>query len=144
VSLTSPAWKAVFANSRSRLALEVVKTADAADPPADITAFKPGQPQPGELLLRLAIDLSIRLATGLAGSRGNVGVAANGQTDFDIRRNGASFATMRFAATADTAIFIGFAETVLEPDDGLKVDSPGTPDATLADVGFTLVGTLVI
>jgi hypothetical protein len=94
---------AILANGRSCLAFEVVGTEDAAEPPANITAFKPGQPGPGELLLHLRVARSTRLAVDLAGSQGSTGTAATAETDFDIRRNGASFATMRFAAASDTA-----------------------------------------
>jgi len=141
---TSPFWNAKLANSRNWLALEVVETEDIADQPADITAFKPGQPGPGELLLRLPVARRPRLATGLAGSRGSAGVAATAETDFDIRRNGTSIATMRFAAASDTATFIAAAENVLEAGDVLSIVAPATPDATLADVGSTLAGALVV
>ena len=141
VNFSNVAWNSILANSRSWFALEVVETEDAADPPADITAFKPGQPGANELLLRVPIARRTRLAVDLAGSQGSAGVAATAETDFDIRRNGASFATMRFAAAADTAAFIAVAETVLEPGDVLSVVAPATPDAALADVGFTLAGT---
>jgi hypothetical protein len=40
------------------------------------------------------------LAVDLAGSRGIAATAATAETDFDIRRNGVSFATMRFAVGA--------------------------------------------
>lgn len=65
------------------------------------------------------------------------------QTDFDIQRNGTSFATMRFAAGAMSATFIAASETVLEPGDVLSVTTPPNPDTTLADIGFTLAGVLV-
>jgi hypothetical protein len=51
---------------------------------------------------------------------------------------------MRFPAAADTATFIAASETVLEPGDMLSVVATATPDATLADVGFNLVGMLVV
>jgi hypothetical protein len=144
VNFSSPAWNAILANSRSWLALEVVETTDAAEPPADIAGFKPGQPGASELLLRIPIARRTRLAIDLAGSRGSAGTAATAETDVDIRRNGTSFATMRFAAGADTATFIAATETVLEPGDVLSVVAPGSPDATLSDVGFTLAGVLGI
>ena len=94
--------------------------------------------------MRLPIARRTRLAVDLAGSRGSAGTAATAQTEFDIHRNGTSFATIRFAAGADTAIFIAGSETVLEPGDVLSVVAPATPDATLADVGFNLIGMLVV
>ena len=95
------------------------------------------------MLLCLPVAGRTRLAVDLAGSRGSAGTAATAETDFDIRRNGTSIATMRFAAAADTATFIAASETVLEPGDVLSVVAPATPDATLADVGLTIAGTLV-
>ncbi len=144
VSFTSPSSNAVLANSRSGVALEVVETEDAADPPADITGFKPGQPGPAELLLRLPVARRTRLAVDLAGSRGGAGTAATAEADVDIRRNATCFAAMRFPAGADTAAFIAVAETVLEPDGVLSVVAPRTADATPRDNGLALNGSLVL
>ena len=72
-----------------------------------------------------------------SGSRGTA------QADFDNRHNGTSIATMRFAAGAGTATLVAASETVLEPSDVLNEVGLSTPDATLADVGFTLANTPV-
>ena len=129
---------------RSWFAIQVVETEDSADPPADLTGFKTGQPNADEVLLRVPTARRTRMKVNLAGSQGTADVAATAQTDFGIRRNGTSFATMRFAAAATTASFIAATETVLEPGDILSIVAPTTPDATLADIGFTLAGTLVV
>jgi len=127
---------------RTWFAIEVVETEDAAEPPADHSAFKPGQPGASEVLLRVPVARRTRFAAGLAGSHGSAGMAATNQTDFDVRRNGVSFGTMRFAASATTATFIAASETILDPGDVLSVVAPASPDATLSDLGFTLAGTL--
>lgn len=129
---------------RTWLSIEIVETVDAADPPADQVVFKIGQPTANEVLLRVPIARRTRMKVDLSGSRGVASLAATAQTDFDIRRNGTSFATMRFAAVGTTASFIAASETVLEPGDILSIVAPTTPDATLADIGVTLAGALVV
>lgn len=128
---------------RTWLAIEVVETVDAADPPADISGYKAGQPAGNEVLVRVPVTRRTRFKADVAGSQGVAGVAATAQADVDIQRNGTSIATMRFAVGASTASFIAASETVLEPGDVLSVIAPPTPDATLADIGFTIAGVLV-
>ncbi len=41
-------------------------------------------------------------------------------------------------ALSEVSTFLAATETVLEPGDMLSVVAPATPDATLAEVGFTL------
>jgi len=144
VNFTNNNWNSILAGARTWFAIEVVETEDAADPPADLTGFKAGQPSADEILLRVPIARRTRMKVDLAGSQGVAAAAATTQTDFDIRRNGTSFATMRFAAAGTVADFIAATETVLEPGDVLSVIAPATPDATLADIGFTFAGTLVV
>ncbi|RAZ83818.1 hypothetical protein [Cereibacter johrii] len=126
------------------LAIEVVETADAADPPADISGYKAGQPAADEVIARVPVARRTRLKIGLAGSHASAEAAATASADFDIRVDGVSSATMRFAAAATSATFIAASETVLEPGQVLSVVAPSTPDATLAGIGFTLAGTLVL
>jgi hypothetical protein len=70
-------------------------------------------------------------------------VAATAQTDFDVLKNGVSFGTIRFAAAATTATFISGSGSTFATGDVLTVVAPVTPDATLEDIGFTLLGTKV-
>jgi hypothetical protein len=129
---------------RTWLALEVVETEDAADPPADFAFAKAGATAASEVLLRTVVARRSRLKVDLAGSQGTAGVAATAETDLDVQRNGTSIGTIRFAASASIAVFIAVSETALEPGDLLEVIAPASPDATLADIAITLAGTLVI
>lgn len=128
---------------RTWFALEVVETEDAADPPADFAFARAGAPVASEVLLRTVVARRRRLKVDLAGSQGMAGVAATAETDLDVQHNGASIGTIRFAASASTAVFIAASETILEPGDLLEVIAPASPDATLADIAITLAGTLV-
>jgi hypothetical protein len=116
VDFTRPACKAIRANSRSWLAIEIVETSGAADPPADITGFMASRPGASELLRRLRVARRIGFNTDLARSQGRAG----------------------------TATFIAAAEAILETGDVLSVIASTAPDATLADVGFTIAGTQVL
>lgn len=73
-------------------------------------------------------------------SRGRAGIAATAQTDFDVRRNGVSVGTIRFAASGTVATFIMVQSQVFQVGDVLKIIAPASPDATLADISFSLAG----
>ena len=77
----------------------------------------------------------------LAGSAGTLNTAASAQTDFDIQKNGVSFATMRFAAAGTVASFIAASSVSFAIGDILTVVAPASPDATAATPGFTLTAT---
>lgn len=141
VNATTSTWNDLQASPRTWFALEVVETTDAAAPPAEITLFKPGQPATGELLLRLPIARRLRLEASLAGSQASAGTAPTGQADLDLRRNGTSIGTIRFAAGAATASFIAASATTLEPGDVLTVLAPSPADATLAGIGVAIAAT---
>ncbi len=69
-------------------------------------------------------------------------VAATAQTDFVWAKNGTPFCTMRFAGSATTSTYQSCSSTSFAVGDILTVTSPGSPDATLANVGLTLPGIL--
>ena len=58
---------------RTWFAIEVVETADAADPPADISGYKAGQPAADEVIARVPVARRTRLKIDLAGSHVNPG-----------------------------------------------------------------------
>ncbi|MNT70298.1 hypothetical protein D3C72_2086640 [compost metagenome] len=111
------------------------------DPPYDVGGTYNGAPAASAVLVRLPFPRQVIFPSGLTNSRGTAGTAATAQTDFDIQKNGSSVGTMRFAASSATATFIMGSQTTFAAGDILRVVAPATPDATLADIGFSLAGT---
>jgi hypothetical protein len=68
-------------------------------------------------------------------------VAATAPTDIDIKVNGVSKGTVRFAAAATTATFLFATQVVLAAGDALTLIAPASADATLANIAITLAGT---
>jgi hypothetical protein len=143
LAFTSAA-RTIDSGPRTWMAIAVVETADAAEPPVDRPFRREGTPGASEVLLRAALARRTRLAANFATSRGHAGIAATAQTDFDVQRNGLSIGTVRFPAGSATATFIAASAVTCEPGDRLTVVAPATPDATLANIAVTLAGALVV
>lgn len=109
--------------------------------PYDITSTFNGVPTASLLLAYVPMSRQVVFPAGLTGSQGRAKVAATAQTDFDIKKNGVSVGTMRFAAAATTATFIMASQTTFAAGDVLEVVAPASPDATLSTIGFVLAGT---
>jgi len=76
-----------------------------------------------------------------SGSRGTAGTAATATSVFAIQKNGADIGTMSFAASATTATFTLSSATVFNPGDTFTIIAPATPDATLTNLAWTIMGT---
>jgi hypothetical protein len=109
--------------------------------PFDMAVFYPGVPTASAIVLLAPFVRSVSFPSALSGSVGKATVAATAQTDFDILKNGASVGTMRFAIAATDATFIAASPITFAAGDVIRVNAPVTPDATLANVHFTLKGT---
>lgn len=77
-----------------------------------------------------------------AGTVCSAAVAATAQTDFVVAVNGVTKATLRFAAAATTCTIVSGTTTAIVAGDVITITAPVTPDATLASVAITLLGTL--
>lgn len=108
-----------------------------------MAGFLSGLPSNGEIVMRLPMVIDLTLAVNLSGSRGSASVAATASTTYVIAQNGTQIGTMVFAIGATTASFVAAAAVTLAAGDILSVTAPATADATLANVGFIIVGSPV-
>lgn len=103
-------------------------------------AFIAGKPTASVVHLHV-FAIEVVFPAGLTGSKGKALVAATAQADFDIKKNGVSVGTMRFAASGTVPTFIFASQTTFAVGDYMTVDPPATPDATLENITFSLKGT---
>jgi len=83
---------------------------------------------------------TVTFPVGLVGSQGTAGAAATASTTYAIKKNAANVGTMVFAASATTATFAMPSATTFMTGDVLTVVAPPSPDPTLANLAWTLIG----
>jgi hypothetical protein len=99
-----------------------------------------GRPTANLVLQSYVFAAPVTLPVGLSGSRGTASTAATATTTFNIQKNGASVGTMVFAPSAAAATFTMNPATLFNAGDVLTVIAPATPDATLANLAWTITG----
>ena len=109
--------------------------------PYDVAVTFNGKPLANGRLLYFPVTRPVVFPVGLVGSYGVASTAPTAQADFEIQKNGVSFGTMRFAAASNTATFISVTGASFVAGDIFSVIAPAIQDATLQDLGFSLVGT---
>lgn len=122
------------------IADDAVTNAKIADPCYDVVCWLGAAPTANQVLLFHKFARTVVFPSSLTGSQGHAKTAATAQTDFDIQKNGSSVGTMRFAASGTTPSFIFSSQQTFSAGDRLDVIAPGSPDATLASITFTLKG----
>jgi hypothetical protein len=110
-------------------------------PPAYVAGSWSGAPGAGQIIERYIFAAPVSFPAGLAGSYGAAGAAATAAASFAIARNGTTIGMMNFAAGAAAATFSMGAATGFGAGDVLTIAAPGSPDATLANLAWTLTGT---
>jgi len=104
-----------------------------------------GKPIDGQVILIPIIGgVTITLPEDLTGSIGVAGTIADAISTFTIYKNTTSIGTFQFAAAASICTFTFASEVELDGDSGdyLKIIAPSSADATLADIGMSLKGTV--
>lgn len=95
------------------------------------------------LMAVTAQPFTVAATPSVTPSYGYVDVAPTAQTIFSIRKNGVEVGTMTFAAATNAATFTFASLVSFAAGDRITVVAPVTPDTTLADLYFTIRGTLV-
>jgi hypothetical protein len=110
--------------------------------PAYVAGSFAGSPAASQIIERYIFATPVTFPAGLTGSYGTAGAAATATATFAIQQNGTTVGAMAFAAGAATASFTMAAATTFIAGDVLTIAAPAMPDATLANLAWTLTGTL--
>lgn len=108
----------------------------------DIAGGTNGAPSASAIIATFDAPRAFTLPAGLTGSRAVAGTAATASTTFTIKKNGSSIGSIVWGAAATVATFTFASAVSFAAGDVLTVTAPASPDATLANIGFTLVGAL--
>lgn len=100
----------------------------------------PGVPTASMVVFHHVFTQAVSFVASLTDSYVKAGTAATAQTDFDLKKNGSSIGTVRFAAAGTTASYVSISASSWVAGDILTLIAPATPDATIADIWGTLVG----
>lgn len=111
--------------------------------PYDIGIHIASRPDAGAIVARYVFPRTVTFPASLTGSYGRSATPAAAQADFDLRRNGVSFGTVRFAAGSPghIATFIAASQTIFSAGDEFAIVAPASQDSTLAGIAITLIGT---
>ncbi len=106
----------------------------------DVPGGAAGAITASQLILEHVAVRTITWNANFSGSYGYASVAATASTTFTISVAGSQIGTMVFAAGATTATFTLTGGASINPGQVLTVTGPSSPDLTLANVTFTLLG----
>lgn len=113
----------------------------AASFPYDLTFNFEGEPG-ASAIIPVTVVRAFNSGAAWAGTVCSAQVAATAQTDFLVKKNGSTVATLRFAASGTTCTLVSASTTSFVAGDVIVITAPATPDATLSDVAISLLGSL--
>lgn len=111
------------------------------DEPFDLGAFVPGTPIAAQVCLRFNVVRAFTWLATLPGSVFSAGIAATASTTFTIKQNGSSIGTLVWAIAGTVPTVTFSSDVTFAVNDVITLVAPGSPDATLADIGFSFAGT---
>lgn len=108
----------------------------------DAALFYPGVPTSSAIVAQVVFARAITMPGNLAGSVAYGKTSATASTVFDVKKNNSSTGSITFAAAANVATFSTTSGAALSfaIGDRLEVVAPASPDATLANISFSLTG----
>lgn len=122
----------------------IVQASDTRPRRLDYAAFAPGVPVALMKMLHLPMVRAWTLT--IASCKADAGTAATASTVFTVRKlvsgSPTNLATVTFAIAGVSGTWADLSGGTLAVGDILEIIAPGTPDLTLADVGFNLFGAL--
>lgn len=111
-----------------------------------LSSYVISKPGASQVVLRFVFDRAMNIPSQSNGTNAYVkaGTAANAQADFTMSKNGgASFCTLRFAASGTQATFQNTcASTDFAAGDVLTIVAPSSQDSALADIGLSITAKL--
>src|SRR5712691_3159667 len=110
--------------------------------PVYVSGSFAGAPGASQVIERFIFAAPATFPAGLTGSFGTAGTAAAAAASLAIDKNGSAVGTMNFAAGATSATFMMGTSTSFAGGDVLTIIAPALPDATLANLAWSLTGTL--
>jgi hypothetical protein len=113
-----------------------------ASPPAHVASFLTGSPTASAKVLAYSFGVAVTFAGNFSGSQGHVGTNPTATATYTVKKNGSSIGTVVVGTGgAFTFTTTAGASQSFSVGDYIEVFAPSSPDATMADVNFTLVGT---
>ena len=99
-----------------------------------------GQPSAGGTIIRFQFPITVTFPAGLMNSFFIAGTVSTGSSVFTINKNGSSVGTATFAGSATSATFSFAAQVTYAISDIMTIVAPNPQDATLGDLGLSLLG----
>jgi hypothetical protein len=100
-----------------------------------------GKPSASQIIGHIKFCIQTVFPASLTGSQGDALIAATASTVFTLKKNGSSIGTATFAISGTVPTFSFGSAVTFAVGDVLTITAPATPDATLADISFDLLGT---
>ena len=110
--------------------------------PYELDKFIAGSPSASQIVFERIFAITVMLPAGLTGSLGKAGTAATASTTFNIQKNGTTVGTMVFGASATVPSFTFTSAVTFNAGDVLSIVAPASPDATLANIAWVLLGSI--